>query len=438
MNIAGYWVVDRIDAMNRIVYHFDRTHTNAGHLGPKSYSCSISWIVNEDPGTFVFCNDHGGSLVYGKQDSNISRSEHGEITSHFALHSLQFIPMASEPSSATIASEPSTSTSEIQTDTSEPSQLEVLALNYLRNQEISTIPTRIPKLNPCSICQRVILKFRFQSFVVLDCEHLFHRQCLEKYIMQAETEPPLTCPSCNVIIELTREEAVLASGKYHLQKKQTGTGQGNEELMSSLGLVEGGSRAGQESQSKQVSSANSCITPLDILAYIYAITVFTLIFYISRTPENQANSNDEIRATNTQDNLENQSNANSGDDTNVQESESQSRRNSSRRRTSPRITREQEKFQALLQELSTPAKGEKAENVDEEEDADGSVSQSLARLYQKATRAGLRVTKANQDEILCWYKYAEGFENRVREIRSQDSSVTDPTARSRAYREALR
>src|SRR4051794_13666396 len=132
---------------------------------------------------------------------------------------------------------------------------------------------------------------------------------------------------------------------------------------------------------------------------------------ISRTPENHANSNDEIRATNTQDNLENQPNANSGDDTNVQESESQSRRNSSRRRTSPRITREQEKFQALLQELSTPAKGEKAENVDEEEDADGSVSQSLARLHQKATRAGLRVTKANQDEILCWYKYAEGFEN---------------------------
>ena len=68
--------------------------------------------------------------------------------------SLQFITMASEPSSATIASEPSTSTSEIQTDTSEPSQLEVLALNYLRNQEILTIPSRIPKLNPCSICQK--------------------------------------------------------------------------------------------------------------------------------------------------------------------------------------------------------------------------------------------------------------------------------------------
>src|SRR5437763_8488222 len=168
--------------------------------------------------------------------------------------------MASEPSSTTIASEPSTSTSEIQTDTSEPSQLEVLALNYLRNQEISTIPTRILKLNPCSICQR----FRFQSFVVLDCEHLFHRQCLEKYIMQAETEPPLTCSSCNVIIELTREEAVLASGKYHLQKKQTDTGQGNEELMTSLGLVEGGSRAGQGSQSKQVTMQDQATSPVII------------------------------------------------------------------------------------------------------------------------------------------------------------------------------
>ncbi|CAI2190688.1 9624_t:CDS:2, partial [Funneliformis geosporum] len=254
-------------------------------------------------------------------ESNISRSEHGEITSHFALHSLQFIPMASEPSSATIASEPSTSTSEIQTDTSEPSQLEVLALNYLRNQEISTIPSRIPKLNPCSICQRVILKFRFQSFVVLDCEHLFHRLCLEKYIMQAETDPPLTCPSCNVIIELTREEAVLASGKYHLQKKQTDTGQGDEDLMASLGLVEGGSRAGQGGQSKQVTMQDQATSPIMIEDDDDDDDDNRSNSVDNRTPENQANSNEEIRATNTQDNLENQSNANSGDDTNVQESD---------------------------------------------------------------------------------------------------------------------
>jgi len=167
--------------------------------------------------------------------------------------------------------------------------------------------------------------------------------------------------------------------------------------MASLGLVEGGSRAGQGDQSKQVTMQDQATSPIMIEDEDDDDNRSNSVD--NRTPENQANSNDEIRPTNTQDNLENQSNANSGDDTNVQESESQSRRNSSRqslRRTSPRVTREQEKFQALLQELSTPTKGEKAESVDDaKEDADGSASQSLARLYQKATRAELRVTKAN-------------------------------------------
>ncbi|PKY61221.1 hypothetical protein RhiirA4_521531 [Rhizophagus irregularis] len=172
--------------------------------------------------------------------------------------------------------------------------------------------------------------------------------------------------------------------------------------MTSLGLVEGGSHAGQKSQSKQVTMQDQATSPI----------------IIEDNDDNQSNSID-----------------NSEDDTNVQESESQSKRNSSRRWTSPKITRKQEKFQALLQELSISAKGEKAKNVDKEEDADGSVFQSLAQLYQKATCTRLRIIKANQDEILCWYKYAEGFENRVREIKSQDSSITDPTARSRAYRE---
>ena len=80
---------------------------------------------------------------------------------HGSILSLQFPTMASEPSSTTIASEPSTSTSEIQADTTEHSQLEALALNYLRNQDISTIPSRISKLNPCGICQRTILTYRF-------------------------------------------------------------------------------------------------------------------------------------------------------------------------------------------------------------------------------------------------------------------------------------
>ncbi|RGB24204.1 hypothetical protein C1646_773411 [Rhizophagus diaphanus] len=276
-----------------------------------------------------------------QDESNISRRNYFTLRTS-QLHSLQFITMASEPSSATITSEPSTSTSEIQTNTSESSQLEVLALNYLQNQEISTIPTRILKINHCSICQRVILKFQFQSFVVMDCEHLFHCLCIEKYIMQAETKPPLTCPSCN---------------DY-------------KELIALLGLVEGGSRAGQGSQSKQVTMQDQVTNPI----MIEDDDDNQSNSVDNRTLKNQANSNYEIHAINTQNNLENQSNVNSGDNTNVQESESQSRRNSLRRQTSPRITRKQEKFQALLQELSTPAKKEKVENVDEKENADGSVS----------------------------------------------------------------
>ena len=209
----------------------------------------------------------------------------------------------SEPSSTTIASEPLTSTSEIQTDTSKPFQLEVLALNYLRNQEISTIPSRIPKLNPCSICQRVILKFQFQSFVVLGCEHLFHRQCLENYIMQAKTDPfTLTCPSCNITIELTREEAVLASGKYHLQKKQTDTGQGDEELMDLLGLVEDDSRAGQGSQLKQVTMQDQATSPIVIEDDA------------SENNDDERTPDASNRSANVQDNPENTPNENSGND----------------------------------------------------------------------------------------------------------------------------
>ncbi|PKK57197.1 hypothetical protein RhiirC2_858317 [Rhizophagus irregularis] len=91
MNIAGYWVVDRIDAMNRM-YEADQRLLTTGvedaweHLF-YLYNSSL-WLVN-----------------------------------------------LRAP------------------DTSEPSQLEVLALNYLRNQEVSTIPETqslqsLPKSNP--------------------------------------------------------------------------------------------------------------------------------------------------------------------------------------------------------------------------------------------------------------------------------------------------
>lgn len=107
------------------------------------------------------------------------------------------------------------------------------------------------------------------------------------------------------------------------------------------------------------------------------------------------------------------------------------------RQSSPKIDRDRNKLQGLLQELSTPIKGETNEDEDDEGSGD-SMSQSLARLYQKASLAEKRVTKANQDEILCWYNYAEGFENKVKEIRSNDKAVNDQTARSRVYSEVVK
>ncbi|CAG8588525.1 14808_t:CDS:2 [Acaulospora morrowiae] len=49
------------------------------------------------------------------------------------------------------------------------------------------------------------------------------------------------------------------------------------------------------------------------------------------------------------------------------------------------------KVQGLITELSTPTKGE-SDDADENEIPDGSLSQGLARLYQKAIKAEKRVT----------------------------------------------
>ena len=43
--------------------------------------------------------------------------------------------------------------------------------------------------------------------------------------------------------------------------------------------------------------------------------------------------------------------------------------------------------------------------------------------------------KANQDEILCWYRFAESFEKRVKEIMNSNSRLNDQQARTRVYEE---
>ncbi len=73
----------------------------------------------------------------------------------------------------------------------------------------------------------------------------------------------------------------------------------------------------------------------------------------------------------------------------------------SSRETSSRTNREQERFQGLLHELSIPIKGKTTETNNEDEGSESSISQNLARLFQKAIKAEKRVTQAYQEEIHC-------------------------------------
>ncbi|CAI2195657.1 14172_t:CDS:2, partial [Funneliformis geosporum] len=66
----------------------------------------------------------------------------------------------------------------------------------------------------------------------------------------------------------------------------------------------------------------------------------------------------------------------------------------------------------LLHELSTPIKGKTTETNNEDEGSE-------------AIKAEKHVTQAYQEEIPCWYYYAEKFKKNVRDIRNNDSRVTD-------------
>ncbi|CAI2186504.1 996_t:CDS:2 [Funneliformis geosporum] len=68
----------------------------------------------------------------------------------------------------------------------------------------------------------------------------------------------------------------------------------------------------------------------------------------------------------------------------------------------------------LLYELSTPIKRKTTET---NKGSGGSISQNLARLFQKAIKAEKCVTQAYQKEIYCWYYYAERFEKSVKNVK---------------------
>ncbi|CAI2165099.1 10179_t:CDS:2 [Funneliformis geosporum] len=143
---------------------------------------------------------------------------------------------------------------------------------------------------------------------------------------------------------------------------------------------------------------SSCISPIKLIREELALASATsLIAYVEEIPELSDIIDD----------------AKNDDDGNNNHS-------SQIRETSPRTNREQERFRGLLHELSTPIKEETTETNNEDESSEGSILQNLARLFQKAIKAEKCVTQAYQEEIYCWYYYAEQFEKSVKDVKVND------------------
>ncbi|RHZ69112.1 hypothetical protein Glove_290g116 [Diversispora epigaea] len=75
--------------------------------------------------------------------------------------------------------------------------------------------------------------------------------------------------------------------------------------------------------------------------------------------------------------------------------------------------------------------------IDEDENNKNSAPKNLSILYQKACRAEMRVMKAKQEEITCWYYYGKGFEERVEAILNNERGVRDQSAQNRVYNEIV-
>ncbi|CAG8856967.1 29637_t:CDS:1, partial [Gigaspora margarita] len=80
----------------------------------------------------------------------------------------------------------------------------------------------------------------------------------------------------------------------------------------------------------------------------------------------------------------------------------------------------------LIKELSMPS--EPIDDNDRENKSKKSKPKSLLQLYNNANRAEKRITQAYQEEIRCWYLFAEKFEE-LKEIKKNNSRFNDRQAR---------
>ncbi|RIB19779.1 hypothetical protein C2G38_2082358 [Gigaspora rosea] len=94
---------------------------------------------------------------------------------------------------------------------------------------------------------------------------------------------------------------------------------------------------------------------------------------------------------------------------------------------------EPDKVQGLIKELSMP--NEPIDDNDGGNKSKESKPITLLQLYYNANRAEKRVTRAYQEEIRCWYLFAKKFEERVKEIKNDNSRYNDQQARGLVYGE---
>ncbi len=92
----------------------------------------------------------------------------------------------------------------------------------------------------------------------------------------------------------------------------------------------------------------------------------------------------------------------------------------------------------MLYKLSTSIKGKTTETNNEDEGSEGSISQNLARLFQKVIKTKKRITQAYQEEIHCWYYYAEWFEKSVKDVKDNDKRIKDQQSRIQVYNAILK
>jgi hypothetical protein len=109
-----------------------------------------------------------------------------------------------------------------------------------------------------------------------------------------------------------------------------------------------------------------------------------------------------------------------------------------------RNLRSQKHVQDLINELSGPAgsfTSETADNNEQEDhaqtDAMAITAKDLASMCQKAMKAEKNAIASNQKEILCWYKYAEAYEEKILDT-VKTSKIAERTARKRANQEIIK